>query len=180
MIGLKRGTVKLLPHNKKWAQLFEKEKKLLIKTFGNTIITIEHIGSTAISGIPAKPILDMDIGVRSLKIARQMKKKFEKLGYEYRPFKPGHTKKDLKEQELYVKGAEAKRTHHAHVAVYGSDYWNNDLIFRDYLRQNPKRAKQYANLKRRLAKLHANDRETYTKSKMIFIQKTIRIARDKV
>jgi len=74
MIGLKRGTVKLLPHNSKWTELFEKEKQLLESTFGNSIIAIEHIGSTAISGIPAKPIIDVNIGVKSLEIAHKMKK----------------------------------------------------------------------------------------------------------
>lgn len=177
MIGLKRGTVKLVPYNPKWRELFEKEKRLLKKTFGRTIIAIEHVGSTAIPGIPAKPIIDMNISVRSLEIARNMKKKFEKLGYEYRPFKPGHTKEDLKEQELYVKGEEAKRTHHAHVTVYGSDYWNKDLLFRDYLRQNHVRAKQYADLKNKLAKRYANDRRMYTKNKEKFIDETIKIAK---
>lgn len=176
MIGLKRGTVKLLPHNKKWKSLFEKEKKLLQRTFGKTIISIEHIGSTAIPGIPAKPIIDMNVAVESLEVARDMKEKFEKLRYKYRPFKPGHTKEDLKDQELYVKGPEAKRTHHAHVTVYGSNYWNNDLIFRNYLRKNPTRAKQYARLKKVLASKHAGDRGTYTKSKAKFILETIKMA----
>ena len=65
MIGLKRGTVKLVPHNSKWEELFKKEKQLLKKTFGDTILGIEHIGSTAIPNIPAKPIIDIDVGVAS-------------------------------------------------------------------------------------------------------------------
>lgn len=177
MIGLKRGTVKLVPHNPKWSELFEEEKQLLKNIFGDTIIAIEHIGSTAIPGIPAKPIIDMNIGVESLEIARSMKEKFEKLGYEHRPFVPGHTKEELKWQELYVKDPEAKRTHHAHVTVYGNNYWKNDLLFRDYLRKNPARAKQYAELKKELAEKYADDRGTYTKNKEQFINGTLEMAR---
>lgn len=177
MIGLKRGTVKLVLHNPKWSEFFEKEKQLLKNTFGDTIIAIEHIGSTAIPDIPAKPIIDMNIGVESLEIARGMKEKFEKLGYEHRPFMPGHTKKELKWQELYVKGPESKRTHHAHVTVYGNSYWKNDLLFRDYLRKNSVRTKQYAELKKDLADKYADDRGTYTKSKDQFINETLEMAR---
>ena len=177
MIGLKRGTVKLVPHNPKWSELFEQEKQLLKNTFGSTIIAIEHIGSTAIPGIPAKPIIDMNIGVGSLEIARGMKEKFEKLGYVHRPFVLGHTKEELKWQELYVKGPEAKRTHHAHVTVYDNNYWKNDLLFRDYIRNNPVRAKQYAKLKKELAEKYADDRGTYTKNKEQFINDTLELAR---
>jgi len=106
-----------------------------------------------------------------------MKEKFEKLGYEYRPFVPGHTKEELKWQELYVKGPEANRTHHAHVTVYGNNYWKNDLLFRDYLRKNSVRAKQYAELKTELVEKHADDRGTYTKNKEQFINDTLEMAR---
>ncbi|MBD3208557.1 MAG: hypothetical protein GF370_03835 [Candidatus Nealsonbacteria bacterium] len=75
-LGLKRGIVRLAPHNPEWKNLFKKEKQLLQNTFGDTIIAIEHVGSAAIPVIPAKPILDINIGVKSLDIARQMKKKF--------------------------------------------------------------------------------------------------------
>lgn len=177
MIGLKRGTVKLVPHNTKWAELFEKEKRLLKKTFGDTILAIEHIGSTAILGIPAKPIIDINIGVESLNIARSMKEKFEKLGYEHRPFVLGKTKDDLKWRELYVKGPESKRTHHVHVTVFGNNYWKNDLLFRDYIRKNLIRAKQYVELKEELAKKHADDRGKYTQNKEQFINDTLEMAK---
>ncbi|MDP2860788.1 MAG: GrpB family protein [bacterium] len=177
MIGLKRGTVKLVPHNPKWSELFEQEKQLLKNTFGDIIIAIEHIGSTAIPGIPTKPIIDMDIGVESLEVARNMKEKFEKLGYEHRPFVPGHIKEESKWQELYVKGPEAKRTHHAHITVYGNSHWKNDLLFRDYLRKNSARAKQYAELKQELAEKYADDRETYTKNKEQLINDTLETAK---
>ncbi|MHB1000356.1 MAG: GrpB family protein [Armatimonadota bacterium] len=177
MIGLKRGTVKLVPHNPIWTDLFEEEKRFLESIFGDTIIAIEHIGSTAIPGIPAKPIIDINIGVESLKVALAMKGKFEESGYEHRPFVPGNTIEDLKLQELYVRGSEACRTHHIHVTVYGSDYWNDDLLFRDYLRRNHDRALEYAELKTRLAREYLDDRRSYTKGKHEFIQNTLEMAK---
>ena len=177
IIGLKRKTVKLITYNPKWAELFKKEKQRFKKTFGDTIKAIEHVGSTAIPGISAKPIIDINIGVKSLEIARGMKGKFKKLGYSYRPFVPGHTKEKLKEQELYVKGPETKRTYYIHVTIYNSDYWKRNLLFRNYLRKNSSRAKQYTELKRRLAEKYTNDRETYTKSKEQFINETIKMAK---
>lgn len=180
MIGLRRGTVELIPHNPKWAELFKEEKQVLKKTFGNVIIGIEHIGNTAIAGIPAKPIIDINVAVESLKVARSMKEKFEKLGYEHRPFVQGHTKEELKWQVLYVKGPEAKRSHHVHVTVFGNNYWRNDLLFRDYLRKHPVRAKQYAELKEKLAQKHADDRGKYTENKEQFIKETLELARKEI
>lgn len=180
VIGLKRGTVKLVPHDPKWSVLFDDEKKLLKNTFGYIIIAIEHIGSTAIPDIPAKPIIDINIGVKSLEIARSMKEKFEKLGYEHRPFVLGYIKNESRRRELYVKGSESKRTHHAHVTVYGNNYWENDLLFRDYLRKNYIRANQYAELKTELAEKHVDNREIYTKNKEQFIKETLEIAKQEL
>jgi len=180
MIGLKRGTVKLVSHNSKWAELFEEEKYLLKKTFGDTIIAIEHIGSTAIPDILAKPIIDINIGVKSLEVAGEMKEKFEKLGYEHRPFVSGKTKNVSKWQELYVRGTEAKRTHYVHVTVFGGSYWKNDLLFRDFLRKNPERAKQYVELKKQLAEKYADNRAIYTENKEQFIQETLKMAKNDI
>ncbi|HET6455978.1 MAG TPA: GrpB family protein [Armatimonadota bacterium] len=177
ILGLKRGTVKLVPHNPKWAKLFEQEKQLLVGTFGETIFAMEHIGSTAIPGIPAKPILDMNIGVESLEIAKEMKDKFVELGYEHRPFVPGQSLEGLQAQELYVRGPETKRTHFAHVTVYGSDFWNNALLFRDYLRSHPGRAQEYDDLKQKLAQQYGNDRGSYSKGKEQFVLQTLEMAR---
>jgi GrpB-like predicted nucleotidyltransferase (UPF0157 family) len=177
MLGLKRGTVELAPYHPEWVELFELEKRLLTDTFGDTIVAIEHVGSTAIPGMPAKPIIDINIGVESLENARGMKDTFEGLGYEYRPFVPGHTFEDLRAQELYVKGPETKRTHHTHVTRYDSDFWKRSLLFRDYLRIHPDRAQEYAELKTRLAQDHADDREGYSQHKSQFILQTLETAR---
>lgn len=175
-LGLKRGTVQLVPHSPQWAELFEVEKQLLTKAFGDIIISIEHVGSTSIPGIPAKPIIDMNIGVASLEVAREMHDGFAELGYEYRPSVPGHTDDGLDLRELYVRGPESRRTHYAHVAVYESDFWSDVLLFRDHLRQNTERAQDYAELKTRLAQQFPNDRGAYTKGKELFVLLTLYVA----
>lgn len=172
MIGLKRGTVKLLPHHKKWKLLFEKEKKLFEKKLGDLVIDIQHIGSTSIPGIPAKPIIDISMGVRVMKDARRLIKPLKELGYELRREFGGPNI-----QILFVKGSESKRTHYLHVMKYNGALWKNDLLFRDYLRKYPVRAKEYAELKRKLVGKHVKDRGTYTKSKAKFILETINKAR---
>ncbi|MBI2514611.1 GrpB family protein [Candidatus Wolfebacteria bacterium] len=171
MIGLKRGIVKLLPHNKKWKLLFENEEKKIEKKLGDLVIDIQHIGSTSIPGIPAKPIIDISMGVRVMKDAKKLIKPLEKLGYELRR---EFGRPNI--QTLFVKGPESKRTHYLHVMKYNGALWKNDLRFRDYLRKHPVRAKQYAELKNKLAGKHANDRGTYTKSKAKFILETIKKA----
>ena len=65
-LGLQRGTVRLEEYNPEWRDLFEQEKELLLKTFGSRILKIEHIGSTAIPGLPAKPIIDINVAIPSL------------------------------------------------------------------------------------------------------------------
>ena len=177
ILGLKQGTVKLVPHNPKWAKLFAQEKQLLKATFGDVIIEIEHVGSTSIPGIPAKPILDMNIGVGSLEAALEMKDKFVALGYEHHPFVPEESFQGLREQELYVTGPEEKRTHFAHVTVYESDFWNRSVVFRDYLLTHPERAQEYAHVKVSLAQAHAADRISYTKAKTQFVLETLELAR---
>lgn len=175
MVGLKRGKVKLLPHNPKWSGLFEKEQKILSQALAGLIIDIQHIGSTSIPGIPAKPIIDIDIGIKSMKNSKNFIKIFEDLGYEYRPNFGG-----LKTQLLFVKGPEAKRTHYIHLMKYNGSIWKKDLAFRDYLRKNKEKAGKYANLKKELASKFADDRANYTAHKASFIRKAIRIVKDEL
>jgi len=174
-IGLERGIVKLVPHNPDWNILFEAEEDLIRNTFGDIIIEIEHIGSTAIPGIPAKPIIDIDVGVKSLDDALKMQEGFKEIGYEYRPQEIAH--EGQRWQELYVKGPEKKRDFYVHVTVYNSDHWKNDLLFRDFLGKNPSYAQEYASLKERLAKKYASNRYDYTEVKSEFIDKVLRLAR---
>jgi len=171
MLGLKRGTVKLAKAHKEWARLFEIEKELLKKTFGDRIIVIEHVGSTAISGVPAKPLIDMNAAVSSLddKYIEGFVVSLEKLGYHYMHKFP--------DRRFYAKGPEALRTHHLNLVELNSDEWNNSILFRDYMRHNKPACEEYAALKEKLAGQFAEDRASYTKAKEEFIQKIIALAK---
>ena len=171
MIGLKRGIVKLLPYNPNWQVAFEREKKFLKKELDGLILEIQHIGSTAIPGIVAKPIIDMLIAVNSLSDVSKIRSKLEEVGYEYRE----NGSDDI--QILFVKGPEGKRTYYLHITELGSLEWQNSIGFRDYLRKNTERAKQYSNLKMELASKYSEDRAKYTAGKAAFVHETIERAK---
>lgn len=162
-IGLKRGTVVLREYDPEWAHVFELEKSFLVNLLGKDCLAIEHIGSTAVPGLAAKPIIDMLMGVRSLADVSELSPVLEKNGYEYR--ENGSDDK----QVLFVKGPEEKRTHYLHIMEFGGPMWRNDLAFRDYLRTHPEAAVQYQSLKQELASKYKDDRTNYTKGKEDFI-----------
>lgn len=166
-IGLKRGTVILKKHHNEWIKSFNKEEQTLRKLLGGVILDIQHIGSTAVPNLAAKPIIDMLMGIHSLSEVSQIREILENAGYEYRE----NGSDDM--QVLFVKGSEEKRTHYLHITVLGSRLWKNDLAFRDYLRSNSEEAAKYERLKHDLAKQYADLRELYTKGKSDYIQSVL-------
>lgn len=167
-LGLKRGTVKLEEYNPKLVELFEQEKGLLQETFGNRIIAIEHIGSTAIPDIPAKPIIDINVAIKSLDDIDDFIKKLPELGYEYIP------DRRFSDRQFFPKGPEENRTHHLNLTEIDSETaWHNKLLFRDYLRKNNEARDAYAKLKKELEKKYYNNREEYTEQKAKFIRNII-------
>lgn len=116
----------------------------------------------------------MFLGFRKLKDAKKLIKPLATLGYEWRKGVSGPN------QWLFVKGPEEKRTHYLHVMRHNGGVWKHDILFRDYLRKNPSRAKQYMMLKEKLATQYANERGAYTKSKAKFILETIKMAKKKL
>jgi len=89
MIGLQRGSVKLVPYSSEWQSLFADEERVLSASIGTYVMDIQHVGSTAIPGIEAKPIIDMPVAVRRLEDVEKRIKPLERLGYEHRAEK-GH------------------------------------------------------------------------------------------
>lgn len=171
MIGLKRGAVKLIKHNPRWRQSFERESKKICQVFGQEALEIQHVGSTAIPGILAKPIIDIALIVHSLKKARRYEEKLKEIDY--------IIKKDdaRKERLFFTKGPEKKRTHYLHVGQCGSGYAEEMILFRDYLRQHKNIAEKYSDLKKNLAKKYFNKRELYSVGKSEFVKKIIRTAK---
>jgi GrpB-like predicted nucleotidyltransferase (UPF0157 family) len=153
--------------------MFAGEADLLGPVFAGTGAVIEHIGSTAVPGLGAKPIIDIMIGLQSLEDAERRVPDLARLGYEYVP----EYEVDLPDRRYFRKPFQRPRTHHLHVVTRGSDFWVRHLLFRDYLRANPKTADDYFQLKQRLA-LESNTRGIdYTEAKSPFVAEILRRAR---
>ena len=165
MLGLQKGTVKLVPHMELWHQLFAEEEARLREAIGEHVAAIEHVGSTAICGLSAKPIIDIAAAVREAADAERCVRPLEKIGYEYRG------ESGIAGRYYFVKGE--PRTHHLHMLELGSDFWKKHLLFRDYLRKHREVAEEYERLKRELAIKYERDREAYTEGKSRFIEEVL-------
>ncbi len=169
MIGLERGVVRVVPYTPEWVRLFEEEKARLEAVIGDYVLEIQHVGSTSIPGMIAKPIIDIAIAVRDFEEARVCIQPVERLGYEYRG------ELGIPRRHYFVKGD--PRTHHIHVNELGSRDWENQVLFRDYLIQHRELAEEYAELKRGLAERYPRDREAYLDGKASFVERVLEMAR---
>jgi GrpB-like predicted nucleotidyltransferase (UPF0157 family) len=164
MIGLERGMVKIVPYSIEWKTEYKKEETLLYSLIGKHVLDIQHVGSTSIEGLDAKPIIDIAVAVRSLDDAENFRVILEDAGYLYR----GNA--GIEGHVLFVKGNEAIRTHHIHIEELNSTSWKNHIYFRDYLRLHRELVEEYLKLKKELAKKFSDERESYTASKDEFIK----------
>ena len=177
MLGLKRGTVQLYEHEQAWEIEAQNTISRLKEILGSVIKDIQHVGSTSILTIKAKPIIDIAVAVDSFEAVLQFEEEMKKQGFYYR------SKVDLGEQLLfasgsYYDGTGELQTHFIHVVKAGSMDWRNYINFRDYLNNTPAVAKEYEELKVTLAKQAPvdNGREKYLKGKHDFSVYTLRKA----
>lgn len=161
VLGLERGVVRLHDYTPLWAELYREEEERIKAAIGHLIIDLQHIGSTAIPGIKAKPILDMMAGVSRLDEALLCQAPLEALGYDY----AAHA--GVSNDHVFGKGV--ARTHLLHVVEYGSTEWMNHLRFRDRLRNDPELAQEYERLKKELSREFSENRAAYTSAKSKFI-----------
>lgn len=166
-IGLRRGTVKLVSHDPRWTELFNEEKELLLRTLGKKLVDVRHIGSTSIAGMPAKPIIDIVAAVHSLADVESFAAELEMIGY----LDKGAG--GVVGRRFFVKGGEARRTHHLNFCEMNSFFWESHLAFCDHLGQHPEIAQEYAALKRRLADQYPKDRLAYTSGKEEFVRSVL-------
>lgn len=164
-------TIYLVPYDEKWTDIAAKEIASIRALLPEVDFEIEHIGSTAIPGLSAKPIIDLLIGIDSLTVAKQFIEPLEKIGYSY-------WRENPKGWHFYfVKGLPlvggTGRTHHVHIYEKGHDEFHKRLLFRDYLKAHPEIAKAYSALKSNLADMYTNDREKYTDAKTDFIMEVV-------
>ena len=164
MLGLRRGSVQIVPYTPAWATLFEAERARLHHALHPYVLDIQHIGSTAVPGLAAKPILDLGIAVVDESIGIACIPRITALGYAYREYRgadQGH---------FFDLGPEHQLTHYLHLLRIGDPGWWNYLRFRDYLRAHPVARDAYQQLKQDLATEYAADRASYSAAKATFIQ----------
>ena len=155
--------VEIVSYDPSWPGTFTREAESLHAVLGRWLTgPIEHIGSTAVRGLAAKPVIDIMAGVESLDVSRPAIEAAAGLNYCYYPYRPDT-------MHWFCKPSAAFRTHHLHLVPVGSPQWRRVLAFRDYLRANPRVAAEYEALKRQLAAAHHFDREAYTAAKEPFI-----------
>lgn len=167
---MKDQSIYLVPYDSSWPEKFQKEKELIEKTIREYITGgIHHVGSTAIPGLSAKPIIDILVGVESLEKSRPCIKILEKINYCYYPYKE-------KYEHWFCKPSSEHRTHHLHLMVRDSPEFKAKIAFRDYLISQSETVTEYEVLKRDLAKKFKNDREGYTEAKTDFVKEIVRKA----
>jgi GrpB-like predicted nucleotidyltransferase (UPF0157 family) len=157
--------VEIVPYDPLWPMRFNEEMTVLRRALAPWLAgAIEHIGSTAIPGLAAKPVIDIMAGVQTLEQSRQAIAAATKLGYCYAPYR-------VEFEHWFCKPSPALRTHHLHLIPVGTPQWLRPIAFRDYLRAHADVAAEYEALKRRLAQQHHLDREAYTQAKLPFINR---------
>lgn len=166
-----RSTVTLQNFNPNWALQYEEEKERIMNAIDLYILGIEHVGSTSIQGLKAKPIIDILIGVRNIEEVQQLIQPLLEVDFEYVP------KPDWPDRAFFRKGLWGQGTCHVHVCELRSNEWNEKIWFRDYLRLHPVVAAQYASLKEQLAEKYGFDRHAYTAHKEPFIRSIIEKAK---
>ena len=155
--------VRLVPHDPAWAAAFAAEADLLRATIGPWITGgVHHVGSTAVPGLDAKPIIDIAVGVAGLEESRECIGLLQPLDYLYWPHR-------AEVMHWFCKPDPAARTHHLHLIPTGSARLEDELVFRDHLRAHPEVAAEYGALKRRLAVEFGSDRDGYTEAKSEFV-----------
>jgi GrpB-like predicted nucleotidyltransferase (UPF0157 family) len=160
--------VQIEPYNVAWPAAFLAERELLAPVLGRWLAgPIEHVGSTAVPGLAAKPIIDIMAPVEDLESSRAALAELTKIGYCYAPYKAA-------QMHWLCKPSPELRTHHLHLVPFESDLWSERLAFRDLLASNPVVARDYVALKYRLAAAHRQDRERYTEAKGTFIESALR------
>ena len=162
--------VRLVPYDSTWPLEFAAEADRIERACAGLSLRLEHIGSTSIPGLAAKPVIDILAGRPGNVPGHMYVAAFAQLGYEHKGAfgLPG--------RNYFRRGM--PRTHHVHMVNSSSDLWRDHLLFRDYLRAHPDIAREYDTLKRDLARLYLHDKEKYTDAKGPFVRSIVRLARE--
>jgi GrpB-like predicted nucleotidyltransferase (UPF0157 family) len=164
-LGLASKKVVVVPYDSRWPSLFREERDRLAEALSPLGARIEHIGSTAVPGLAAKPVLDILVGRRELSPVADYVAALAPLGYVHRG------EQGVPGRDFFRRGD--PRAYNLHLVVRGVSLWRSYLLFRDALRANAQLAAEYAQLKTELAARHPDDREAYITGKAPFIAKVL-------
>ena len=163
-LGLKHNQNLLVAHDPRWGAAFEAERTRLAQALGATAHAIEHYGSTSVAGLPAKPILDILVGVRPLSDWVKCHDPLLQLGYDYAE----HA--GIQGHHIFGRGRDrSERTHLVHVVEFGSDSWVSNLAFRNALRSDAQLREHYLALKTEAVATAPEGRAAYNAQKQAFI-----------
>ncbi|WP_424008135.1 GrpB family protein [Haloferax denitrificans] len=175
-LGLARGTVELVAHDPRWREAYEREVERLRPRLDSDDagsggsdadgVRFEHVGSTAVPGLAAKPIVDLLVLVSDRDDAGDIARTLEAAGYEERP-------DDVPDRRFFVRGPPDRRTHYLSLTEVGSDCHREQVAFRDALRADDDLAAEYERRKRRLAEAHPDERSQYTAAKSSFVESVL-------
>ncbi len=168
------GAIEVLDYDPRWPDLFEEECTHLRGVFGPMAVAIEHIGSTSVAGLAAKPIIDLLVGVQSLVDAKAICiEPLRALGYRHITAYEAWLPAEL----FFRKGMRGPWTHHLHVMEPSNPRWRELILFRDYLRAHPETASAYGSLKKSLALVFKDNIEGFRNAKHSFVVDVIAKAR---
>jgi GrpB-like predicted nucleotidyltransferase (UPF0157 family) len=165
VLGLALGTVRLCEYTPLWAALFRIEAMHLRAALRDLALDVQHVGSTAVPGLRAKPILDIAVAIPAHAIVAKCATSLARLGYRYAYWA------DLPDDFTFEKGVE--RTHHVHLVEAEGRQWTDYLRFRDTLRTNARLAGDYERVKIELGTRFSCDRASYTREKAEFIRRVL-------
>ncbi len=158
-------SVEIVPYEVAWPAEYESERDRLLQFFPTTFSAIEHVGSTAVTGMAAKPIIDILAVVPSMDVADKIMTRLTECGYLF----SADFNAQLGDSRWLMKHANGRRTHHLHLVLPDSKHWVDKIRFREILRADPFWAHKYVSLKKDLARKHSADREAYTEAKADFV-----------
>jgi len=174
MIGLERGIVRVVSYQADWPEEYQREAARLKAGLGDRVGRFEHIGSTAIVGMPAKPIIDLMASVEHLDVAPGLVGNLAALGYEWHP----RDREDVPDRYYFVRRSPdgLATTHHFSLAEARSGWWQQQLLFRDCLRASPQLCAAYALLKQGLVRRYARDPGKFSPAKGGFVRAVLKRA----
>lgn len=155
----------IAPYSASWQQLFNQEKNSLATVFTDVPVRIEHIGSTSVPGLSARPIVDILVGVDSMSAIESRVNEILNIGYHYVP----EFEAETPERRFFYKLGRGRRICHLHCACINQHFFSDRILFRDYLPRDDAVAQEYVQLKKDLCRTLHSDRVAYNEGKAAFI-----------